>query len=265
VIPVFSLGTSIPRVICQVYPTCNLPEVLAQNVRSIREINPGWAYRFFDDAQMEDWIQRNYGAEVLGYYHRINPKYGAARADFFRYLLIYKLGGVYFDIKSSTSRPLDEVLRPDDVYLLSRWPEGVYAGWGKHEGLEAVGGHEFQQWHVIAAPGHPFLRAVLERIVNAIDRYDPWRDGTGKRGVLHLTGPIAYTLAIAPLLAHPHRLVSSEQDLGLLYSVFGKNTTQTHRSLFKSHYTKLDEPIITGNWHQRILWRLLWPIRKRLS
>lgn len=77
-------------------------------------MNPGWEHRLYDDADIEAFIRESYGDEILAYYHRIDRRYGAARADLFRYLLLYRLGGVYLDIKSTTVRPLDEVLRPDE-------------------------------------------------------------------------------------------------------------------------------------------------------
>ena len=35
-------------------------------------------------------------------------------ADVFRYLAVYREGGVYLDVKSTVTCPLDEVLSPDD-------------------------------------------------------------------------------------------------------------------------------------------------------
>ena len=64
-----------------------------------------------DDADINEYIGRAYGERLLGEFNRISPSYGATRADFFRYLLLYREGGVYLDIKSSMERPLDEVLQ----------------------------------------------------------------------------------------------------------------------------------------------------------
>ena len=119
-------------------------------------------------------------------------------SGFFRYLAIYKLGGVYLDIKSTATTPLDDVLSPDDEYLLSHWSnrEGhPYKGWGRHHPRHGFD-EEYQQWHIVAAAHHPFLEAVIERVKKNIDAYDPLLHGVGKRGVLQVTGPIAYTLAI---------------------------------------------------------------------
>src|SRR5690606_8039351 len=100
-----------------------LPPELNDNMAHLRALNPGWELRFYDDDAVEAFIARHYGAKVLAIYHRINPNYGAVRADLFRYLLIYREGGVYLDIKASMNSPLDEVLAKNDRYLLSFWPK----------------------------------------------------------------------------------------------------------------------------------------------
>lgn len=236
----------IPRLIHQTYPTLDLPAALAENVAQLKARNPRWTHTLYDDAAIEAFIRTHYDDSVWRDYDLIDPRYGSARADFFRYLLIYRLGGVYLDIKSTATRPLDEVLRPDDAYILSHWdnaPGASEAGMGRHAEVRDVPGGEFQQWHVMAEPGHPFLAAVIAAVRAGIARYHPLRGGTGKRAVLRLTGPIAYTRAIAPLrLAHPHRLVNARTELGLRYSVLGGHTS--HMRLFATHYTQLDAPLL---------------------
>lgn len=77
--------------------------------------------RFYDNIAIDAYIATNFGREVHDLYQRIHPSYGAARADLFRYLLIYNEGGYYLDIKRSMVRPLDAVLRSDDRYIVYQW------------------------------------------------------------------------------------------------------------------------------------------------
>ena len=225
-----------------------LPPELEHNVEHIRRNNPGWEHRLYGAENMVAFIRDHYDPRVLEYFERINPVYGVARADLFRYLLMYQLGGVYLDIKSSLQRPLDVVLRADDQYLLSRWhnkPGEEFAGWGLHPEIGDIDG-EFQQWHIVAARGHPFLRAVIERVLRNIARYNPVLDGQGWIGVMRVTGPIAYTLAIRPLLPrYRHRIVDAQTELGFQYSIFPRTVGSPHQSLFRrAHYTQLNEPVV---------------------
>lgn len=224
-----------------------LPPELESNVEHIRRTNPGWEHRLYGAEEMVAFIRRHYDARVLRYFQRINPAYGAARADLFRYLLMYQVGGVYLDIKSTLQRPLDEVLRADDRYLLSHWknkPGQEFERWGLYSEL-GDGDGEFQQWHMVAAAGHPFLRAVLGRVLRNIARYNPVLDGEGWIGVMRATGPIAYTLAIRPLLArYPHRIVDAQAELGFQYSIYPRALASPHQGLFRSHYTQLNAPVV---------------------
>jgi len=252
-IPVLPAGDSIPRIIHQTFYDRKLNPQLQENVDRLRALNPGWEYRFYDDADVAAFIKGNYPAIVWEYFERIDPRYGAARADLFRYLLLYKFGGVYLDIKSSATRPLDEVIRPDDRFLLSKWhrADGEYEVYGWHYDLLGHPGGEYQQWHVVSAPGHPFLKAVIETLMTNIDLYDPYLHQTGKRGVLRVTGPITYTLAIHPLMPHhPHRVVDSRNELGFEYNVY---QNQSHQNVFKSHYSLQTAPIVRMTARKRAI------------
>jgi len=267
-IPAVQPVSEIPRIIHQTYHTKALPSVIAANVQKILAQNPGWEHRLYDDDDMAAFVESAYGQQISAFYSRINPKYGAARADLFRYLIMYSRGGVYLDIKASLEKPLDDVLRPGDVYILSRWrnrPGEAFEGWGKHRRLRHVGGDEFQQWHIIAAPGHPFLMAVIECVICNIQSYNPILWGTGKTGVLRLTGPIPYTLAITPLLQHhPHRMADATDDLGLTYSIFPVAEARAHRRIFKHHYTDLTESVVQLDGIKRLAWQLFGPVQNQV-
>lgn len=236
---------AIPRIIHQTFMTKRLPVELQQNVDAIKRLNPGWGHVLYDDADIRAFIRDQYGDPMLRYFERINPRYGVARADLFRYLLLYKQGGVYLDIKSTCTQPLDQLVRPEDQFLLSQWrnrPGEAHAGFGLAREVAHVAGGEFQQWHIVAAAGHPFLRAVIDAVLRNIDQYRPWLHGTGGIGVLRLTGPLAYTLAIYPLLpTAPHRRVQNETALGLQYSIY---QTTSHRACYHLNYAALTESIV---------------------
>jgi hypothetical protein len=194
----------------------------------------------------------------------ISEEYGAARADLFRYLLIYARGGMYLDIKSAAMRPLSEVIASGDTFLLGQWSdcgEDKCRDWGLHPETTPFGG-EFQQWFIAASPGHPFLKAVIRQVCRNIDLYLPAFQGAGKRGVLKVTGPIAYTKAIAPMLRNtPHRRVRSHTDLGLTYSGFVG--LQAHYMLFPRHYSTFQTPIVRIGRIRAVLNRLVTRAQNR--
>jgi mannosyltransferase OCH1-like enzyme len=243
-------GTSIPRIIHQVgmrpaFENRQIPPLFEKNIEKMKALNPGWEFRFYGDDEIEAFIKGNYPPEIWAYYERIDPRYGPARADLFRYLLLYKVGGVYLDIKSSATLPLDSVLRPDDRYILSKWhsADGQFEHWGLVFDLRDLLGGEFQQWHVISAPGHPYLKAVIEQVLFNIDHYLPSLHQAGKNGTLRLTGPIPYTLAIERIREkHPHRMVDGRNVFGLEYNIIDGD--QGHAKIFKGHYTRQTAPVV---------------------
>lgn len=258
-IPVFAQVGEIPKILHQTYfsaetPPRPLPPEIQQNIASIKNSNPEWEHRLYGKNDMVEFITSAYGPEVLRYFNRIDPDYGAAHADFFRYLLMYKCGGIYLDIKSSVNVPFDKFLREGDTFLLSQWKNKeneAFEGWGLHYDLRHIAGGEFQQWHIVAAPGHPFLRAVIQAVMSNIDLYLPALHGVGKMGVLRLTGPSAYTLAIAPLVElHRHRFISDESPFPLKYSIYDYDS---HIGVFKSHYSKLRKPVVKINAMRQML------------
>lgn len=248
------MGGSIPRILHQTFYERTLAPQLQDNVDQLRAANPGWEYRFYDDADILRFIGDHYPAAVLARFLRIDARYGAARADLFRYLLMYKVGGVYLDIKSGAREPFDRVLRPDDRFVLSYWnASNTAAGWGQHYELRDIAAGELQQWHIICAPGHPFLKAVIDTVLANIDTYLPSLHGVGKNGVLRVTGPIAYTRAIHRILAqHPHRIVDSDHDLGLTYNIY---RNQSHETSFKSHYSVQVHPLVQLGAGKRLMTR----------
>lgn len=240
-----SMNLLIPKVIHQTFPTKELPLKIADNPKALRAQNPDWAYTLYDDDDILDFISDEYGDAILHNYLSVSPLYGAARADLFRYLLMYKKGGVYLDIKSTSILPFSDALTFDEGFVLSHWRNGPgqeFQGSGIHPELSALPGGEFQQWFIICRPLHPYLAAVIERVLENIARYRPWSGGVGRTGVLRLTGPIAYTLAIEPIRdLHKHIELQSHDEIGLAYNALG---TFDHRTLFKRHYTQLDTSIV---------------------
>ena len=91
-------------------------------------------------------------------------------ADLFRYLVVYNEGGIYLDIKSTASKPLNEIIKEDDAYLISQWRNQLgykFQGWGLHDELKNIAGGELQNWFIAAEKNHPFLlNAINQTIFN---------------------------------------------------------------------------------------------------
>jgi inositol phosphorylceramide mannosyltransferase catalytic subunit len=221
----------IPRIIHQTYKEWDaIPTVFKRSIDKLKNNNKEWEYRFYSDENVEKYISHYYGQNHLRIYRCINPDYGAVRADFFRYLVMYRHGGVYLDIKSACTLPLDQFR--DDSYILSHWENPLY---GVHDVLP---GGEFMQCFIIAEPYHVYLATVIEAVSKNISSFPR---GIGRDAVLKITGPIAYTKAILSVLdSTKHRIVKCERDCGFVYQV------ANHMPIMGLHYSALRTSVITG-------------------
>ena len=244
----------IPKTVVQTCPDKGaLPKEIIQNRARMSELNPLWTFELYDDSDIEKYILCNYGTQVYNYYKRIDDSYGAAKADFFRYLKIYKDGGVYIDIKSSINLPLDDTIHEDDSLILSFW--GCKADGYKRVHHAALPDYmkegEVAQWYLIAAPGHPFIRALIMEVMRRMDRYNPYIDGVGWTGTVCTTGPAVYS-SIMYKLARPQECTSDYRwaniidDFGFRYSIYDsiKNDSVFHAKAIKSDYRKGIKPVI---------------------
>lgn len=254
---------TLPKVIHQIGINYGkLPEEVVKNVALIKSLNPGWTYQFYDEPAIQAYLKKHY-PEVIALYNRISPVYGAAKADFFRYLLLYNEGGVYLDLKSTITEPLDQLLKPEDRYILSHWKNSageIHEGMGLHDSVRKHNARgEFQQWFIVSTKGHPFLKAVIENVCNNIKQYSPILHHVGGAGVISVTGPIAYTLAINEVKDQwPHRLVDSNEDIAFIYSIYEKQGLSfRHHKVFKKHYTESTEPIVQHSLLMDGLYRLV--------
>jgi mannosyltransferase OCH1-like enzyme len=87
----------IPLNIFQTWHTRDLGPVMSECVNSITECNPEFKHYIYSDDDCRLFIKNNFGADVLQAYDTLIP--GAFKADLWRYCILYKLGGIYLDIK----------------------------------------------------------------------------------------------------------------------------------------------------------------------
>ena len=179
----------IPKIIHQTFKTKKLPLELQEVVFRIKDNCPTFEYRLYDDEDMYTFIRDNYDEEMLHLYNMINPKLGMAKADFFRYLLIYKVGGFYFDIKSCPDGDLTEWAN-NYKFITGHWCHRHHA-----DTLRYPFG-EFQNWHIMSEPGHPILAQVIYRMKENIYNYTHRKNIDIKTDVLGVTGPLCYSRAI---------------------------------------------------------------------
>lgn len=87
-----------------------LPIYIQQAVETVKTKMLYSEHKIYLNEELKEWILLNYGLEMLKAYEKIIPY--AYKADLARYLLLYKIGGWYFDI---TIRVINGVSVGDDI------------------------------------------------------------------------------------------------------------------------------------------------------
>jgi len=227
----------IPKTIHQTFPKKDLPQELSNLVNKLKSDNPEYQHILYDDNDIERFISLNYNEEINRAYHKINPEYGPARSDFFRYLLLYKLGGIYIDLKTGFTQPLRNIISDGDEYLISSWPERYW------EPRLQTGHGEYQNLFIGCVPNHPFLLSVIEQCIKNINRAGP--KAAGKFHVTRITGPLMYTTVIHPMMQkgdYKFTFRPNNYNGDLIPSLLPN--LSAHKKYYTTHYSKLKSPIV---------------------
>ena len=161
---------AIPKVIYQTYSSKDeIPWMARFHIWNMCRMNPGYEYRFFDDNAIKNFIKEEFNADVFEQYSKITI--GAAKADFFRYAILLKKGGIYLDIDSRITGRLDDWLLPNDNAIITQESNPGY----------------YVQWALIYEKGHPFLKKILEKVLDNI------RSNRFPNNVHKMTGPTVYS------------------------------------------------------------------------
>jgi len=149
------------NVIKKIYPPLNVfqtwktTELISQHhelVMKMRGLNPNVKNLFYTDQNIEQFVIAFYPT-----YFEIfrNFKYPIQRIDFFRYLVVYKYGGLYLDLDMDIVKSFDDLDRSKAIFPVeTKDPES---------GNILVGNYAFY-----APAFHPFVGHIINCIVNPI-------------------------------------------------------------------------------------------------
>ena len=163
----------IPRIIHQTFKNNTVTDVFYHNARSFIDLNPEYQYEFYDDERVKQFIE-NFDCTEFAFdrntlikaYNDIKP--GAGKADIFRYLVIYELGGVYIDIDSRCVKPLSKSIDSDSDIVTC--VQGVAYNYDNHKDRWY---HLFPQWVLMHSPKSIIMKEIIEVCINAVSTRTP--------------------------------------------------------------------------------------------
>jgi inositol phosphorylceramide mannosyltransferase catalytic subunit len=152
------MNSGIPKRIIQTGKSVVLPLLSKAAVANIRLLNPDFEYLFFDNRQVEEFID-----EKFPEYRRVFDSFRAPiqRYDFFRYLAVYHFGGFYFDLDVFLTSSLSDLLDFGCVFPFEELTINMFLR--QEYGIDwEIGNYAFG-----AAAGHPFLYVIIKNCVRA--------------------------------------------------------------------------------------------------
>ena len=161
-------------------------------------LNPGWEQKLWDDAECAAFVAAEFPEYTAAY---AALPHNVERADFFRYMVVLRLGGVYADIDVECRHPLDHLVsshtpreipaspttlfhRPSPLFSVHLNPavppaqiqvdDTLIVGWenefaSNHEAFTRTYSRtaQLEQWVIMGAPGpsqpNAFERAIGQR------------------------------------------------------------------------------------------------------
>lgn len=194
--------------IYRTYYDLNIAQKFKKAVDITSQSNPKLKQVVYDDRMVDDFVKENYSSRIYTAFNNINSNYGPAKADFFRYLIIYKYGGVYLDMKSLLNKNIDEEIKENKLIVSKGRPPSLYPfsfgmraqyinnyDWSELSGIKYG---EFNNWHFISPAGNEVLGEVIKQVVANIEYgvKNKNKYNNGEYSVLMLTGPVMFARVI---------------------------------------------------------------------
>lgn len=176
---------------------------MRDSVESFKSKNPECVHRLWDDSEIDAFVAKEFPELVpLEIWRALKP---IQRADLFRYMVVFLLGGFYADLDVECRIPIKKW----GLHKTTRMVVGYETGHRLDEKTRRTVGfsriEQFEQWTFGAAPGHP----ILQRCLVLFRMKFNW----GLENTVELTGPGLFSDAVREFLLTAkaqHTLVRQE-------------------------------------------------------
>ena len=106
----------IPKIIHQTWKNDDIPEEYISYQQRVKELHPDWEYKLWTDENNLEFVSEYFPSFYQTY---IDFPKNIMRADVIRYLIMYKIGGLYLDLDYEMLKPFD-ILEYDLVLPFNR-------------------------------------------------------------------------------------------------------------------------------------------------
>jgi mannosyltransferase OCH1-like enzyme len=156
----------IPKIIHQTWKTLNIPDEWKDAVESCKNQHKDYKHIIWSHEMMESFVKKEY-PDFYNVY--MAYPYDIQRCDAFRYLVLYKYGGIYLDMDVICKKKIDSILEYDLVLTKSLNVENSYTN----------------SFYMVI-PNHPFIKFCIDNLPDYVNSYKYF----GKHWhVMNSTGP----------------------------------------------------------------------------
>jgi len=106
----------IPKIIHQTWKNSTIPDKWKESVESIKDHHKGYKYMLWTDKAMKEFVKKEYPEFYKTYNEYPHP---IQRCDAFRFLVLYKYGGIYIDMDIGCKKSVSSLLKYDLVLVKS--------------------------------------------------------------------------------------------------------------------------------------------------
>lgn len=168
----------------------NLPAEAKNNILKWKSMNPDWNYLYFSENDRISFIKKEYDNSIYSMY--INLPLGIMKANFFTYLALYKLGGLYTDIDHSPNISIENWLDLNKSFVVAMDED-------EEDFIFSIA--------VIASEkNNKILSSIIEQVIESLNKYK--LEPVNRYLVFKTTAEISFTKGIKKIL-DPEKTIPS--------------------------------------------------------
>lgn len=168
---------NVPMAIYQSWVSNRVPLKMKECMQNLMKSNPEFDHYLYSHERCLKFIKENYLHDVVEAYKSLKP--GAYKSDLWRYCILYKLGGVYLDVKFYTTKSLASIIKTHpEVFIKDTVAEGT-----NDDVIRCKHGPGIYNGLLISPPNNPIFKECIDDIVKICRARDY------KNSSLSITGP----------------------------------------------------------------------------
>lgn len=231
----------IPKTVYYTHENSESVKKFQDQINYSKSKNKNYKFIFYDDINCVNFIKK-YFPDFYQFYIRINEGYGAAKADIFRVLILYKYGGIYIDAKTKIE-DMDELFKKypnKDFYTCSFFKDDKIS----HE-LNIIIDTKYQNFFMATQKNGKIITKIKDDMFSRLSSYGKVKlcpamfiiskitkkfgdEKRGSFGTFTYTGPVIFT-----------KIIKSNPDI-----IFDVAMADKQYVIYNSHIPNLERFLI---------------------